>query len=83
MENKLLLVKIITLLFLESVSNQKNNSSRDLAAIAVGQIKTPDATVLTDFSRDSLGHLLDIARWMIGGTPESGFDKNDILQRVS
>ena len=82
MENKLLLVKIITLLFLESVSNQKNNSSRDLAAIAVGQIKTPDATVLTDFSRDSLGHLLDIARWMIGGTPESGFDKNDILQRV-
>lgn len=82
MENKLLLVKIITLLFLESVSNQKNNSSRDLAAMAVGQIKTPDATVLTDFSRDSLGHLLDIARWMIGGVPETGFDKNDILQRV-
>ena len=82
MENKLLLVKIITLLFLESLTNQKNNSSRDLAAIAIGQIKTPDAAVLTDFSRDSLGHLLEITRWMTGGVPENGFDKNDILQRV-
>lgn len=82
MDNKLLLVKIITLLYLESHSKQRNNSSRDLATLALNTIKTPDAAVISDFSRDSLSHLMEITRWMIGTIPETGFDKEDILQRV-
>lgn len=83
MDSKLLLIKVITLLFLESVSNKKNNtSSRGIAKDALTYIKKPDAAVLTDFSRDSLGHLLEIVRWMIDTPANEVFDKNDILQRV-
>jgi hypothetical protein len=81
-DSKLLLIKVITLLFLESQSKQNNNSASDLCLLAIGFIKTPDSAVLTDFSRDSLVHLLEIVRWMIANQPEDGFDKSDILQRV-
>ena len=83
MDSKLLLIKVITLLFLESQLSKKSNlSSRNIATAALSFIKTPDAAVLTDFSRDSLGHLLEIARWMIGTPVTEKFDKADILQRV-
>ncbi len=83
MDSKLLLVKVITLLFLESQLSKKTNlSSRNIATAALSFIKTPDAAVLTDFSRDSLGHLLEIARWMIATPVTEKFDKADILQRV-
>lgn len=83
MDSKLLLIKVITLLFLESQLSKKSNlSSRNIATAALSFIKTPDAAVLTDFSRDSLGHLLEIARWMIATPVTEKFDKSDILQRV-
>lgn len=83
MDSKLLLIKVITLLFLESIANKNNNtSSRTIAKDALNFIKKPDAAVLTDFSRDSLGHLLDIARWMIDTPANEAFNKNDVLQRV-
>lgn len=83
MDSKLLLIKIITLLFLESQQSKKNNaSSRNLANLAIGFVKTPDAAVMTDFSRDSLGHLLEIAKWMIGTPVTEVFNRADILQRV-
>jgi len=82
-DSKLLLIKVITLLFLESVANKKNNtSSRVIAKDALQFIKKPDAAVLTDFSRDSLGHLLEIVRWMIDTPSDEQFNKGDILQRV-
>lgn len=83
MDSKLLLIKVITLLFLESQQAGKNNaSSRHLATIALSFIKAPDAAVLTDFSRDSMGHLLEITRWMLTTPPSEVFNKADILQRV-
>lgn len=83
MDSKLLLVKIITLLFLESqLSKKANASSRVIATAALSFVKAPDAAVLTDFSRDSLGRLLEIANWMINTPATESFDKTDLMQRV-
>lgn len=83
MDSKLLLVKVITLLFLESqISKKTNTSSRSLAQAALGYVRTPDAAVLTDFSRDSLARLLEIANWMISTPTTEVFDKSDLIQRV-
>lgn len=83
MDTKLLLIRIITLLFLESQILKKGNaSSRSLAKSALSYIKPPEAAVMADFSKDPLTKLRDILVWMLEQSPDTVFDRNDLLQRL-
>ena len=83
MDTKLLLIRIITLLFLESQILKKGNaSSKALIVEALTYIKTAEAVNIADFSKDPLTKLKEIAVWMTNQPAEYVFDKNDLAQRV-
>lgn len=82
MDTKLLLIRIITLLFLESKNGSSSSSSNHLVKATLSFIKTPDASITTEFSRDSTTKLLEIVRWMNDQTIGFHFDRSDILTRV-
>lgn len=83
MDSKLLLVRIITLLYLESLYTKKNGAnSRTVIKDALSYIKAPEAVVIADFSKDSSTKLRDIIIWMLEQQPGERIDKVDLLNRL-
>lgn len=82
MDNKLLLVRIITLLYIESHLNKKGNSnSRVIVRDALSYIKAPDAAVIADLSKDSTAKLRDVAMWLLDLPTTVEVDQVDLLNR--
>lgn len=82
MDIKLALVKVVTLLYLESKLSDKSNPSQDLATSVLSHIKLPETYAMGDFGRDPLINIRDTANWMISKGKDYEFDKGDLLQRL-
>ncbi len=83
MTPRLLLLKIITLLHLESQIEGENAKSTDLATDLLATVKIPEADVgLIDSERDIIGALYNICRKLSTVLPGDDPDKSDLLQEV-
>lgn len=82
MDTKLILVKAITLLYLESKLTDKTNSTRELITELLTHIKLPDSYTMGDFGRDPLVNIRDTVRWMLTTSKDYEFEKIDLLQRL-
>lgn len=82
MDTKLILVKIITLLFLESKQKDNSNTSIDLVSNILTHIKLPESYTTNDFGKDPLISLRETARWMVSNPKEVEYDKKEFLQRI-
>lgn len=82
MDPKLLLVKVITLLFRESQIPERSENSSGLAKTIIASIKLPEATLDTDKGRETLIGLRSTALWMADNPWSYEYDKTDLLQRI-
>lgn len=83
MDTKLLLIRVITLLFLESLHSKKgNSSSRTLAEEVLKYIKPPETVVMADFSKDPTTKIRDILVWMVTQPIDTRFDRLELIQRL-
>lgn len=83
MTPRLLLLKIITLLHLETQIEGENARSSDLAGDLLATIKIPEADVgLIDSERDIIGSLYNICRKLATAPDADVMDKSDLLQEV-
>lgn len=81
MDTKLLLVKMISLLYCESLATKVQRRSTDLAATVLQHIKTPEHVTETDQSRATIIGLRETLAWMMDQGNET-YDHNALLQRV-
>ena len=82
MDPKLLLVKVITLLYRESQITNRSENSAGLAKTIIASIKLPEATLDTDKGRETLIGLRSTAMWMADNPFSYDYDKTDLLQRI-
>ena len=82
MDNRLLLVKCVTLLYRESLIADKATNSADLVRTVLEGIKLPDLSLSINHEREMLMGLKDTAIWMCGQVADSQIDKGDLLQRL-
>lgn len=83
MDNKLLLVRIITLLYLESlVSSKTGPNSRALIEEVLTHIKAPEAVIVADFSKDATVKLKEVITWLLTYEPGDEINKIDLLNRI-
>ncbi len=82
MDSKLLLVKVITLLYKESLLESSSDRSTVLANEIINQLKLPEAGADFDRSRDSLVALRTTALWMIEAPDNTKYDRTTLLQRI-
>lgn len=83
MTPRLLLLKIITLLHLESQIAGENAKSVDLATELLATVKIPEADVgLIDSEREIIGALYNICRKLANAPSGDEADKSDLLQEV-
>lgn len=82
MDPKLLLVKIITLLYRESQLENNTGNSAQLARSVLATIKLPENTMDTDRGREVLVGLRSTALWMIDNPVSQKYDKVVMLQRI-
>lgn len=82
MDPKLLLVKVITLLFKESQLKDTTVQSSDLVRSAIATIKLPEGTGEFDRGRDVLQSLRATALWMADNPPDYEYDRASLLQRI-
>lgn len=82
MDTKLLLVKAITLLCLESYIPGKGGNSAEMVSQAMATIKVPESFHSGDFGRDPIIALRETARWMTTNPVDYTYDKSELLQRI-
>lgn len=82
MESKLLLVKVITLLYKEALIKEPQARATALATDVIESIKLPETG--TEFSgvRERLLELKKTATWMVAASTNGPFDKPALLQRI-
>lgn len=81
MDQKLLLVKCICLLYREAEIDQKGTSAV-LCVEALETVKTPEASMEAQSGKECLIGLHETVRWMIDNKEDKAFDKTQLLQRV-
>jgi hypothetical protein len=81
MDPKLLLVKIITLLFCESKTDRATPSNA-LCKEAIGTIRQAETTLDTEAGREMLANLRSTALWMCENSGDYFYDKVTFLQRI-
>lgn len=82
MDPKLLLVKIMTLLFKESVSSDKSVRSDEIVKAVINTIKLPETGMDFGGSRETLQALRATVVWMSTAPPDHIFDRASLLQRI-
>jgi hypothetical protein len=82
MDPKLLLVKILTLLYKESVSSDKSVRSGEIIKSVIATIKFPETGMDFDSSRETLHALRATAVWMCDCPVDHIFDRGALLQRI-
>lgn len=82
MDNRLILVKCITLLYRESLLEQKD-SSADLVRTVLEDIKLPEVSLSLNQEREALMGFKDTALYLCSlSNQETAVDKEDLLQRL-
>ena len=82
MDSKLLLVKIITLLYKESCLPENAGQSNQFVRSILNTIKFPETGLDVDTSRESMQALRATALWMCENPPEQSYDRAALLQRI-
>lgn len=82
MDPKLLLVKIITLLFKESRLNDTTSQSATMVKSVLNHLKFPETGLDVDNSRESMQALRATALWMCETPPDHKYDRAALLQRI-
>lgn len=82
MDAKLLLVKVITLLFRESQNPDKTENSAELVKQIVSELKLPEVVIDTDKGREILVSLRTTALWMANNPLHHEYDRAELLQRI-
>ncbi len=82
MDPKLLLVKIITLLYKEHQLQDPGGRSTDVVKLAVGTIKLPDNGGEFDRGREAILSLRATALWMADLPTGEALDRSALLQRI-
>ena len=83
MDSKLLLVRIITLLYLESlVSTATGPNSNALIEEVLTHIKAPEGVIIADFSKDATVKLREVISWMLKHDAGKPIEKSDLLNRI-
>lgn len=82
MDPKLLLVKIITLLYKESQYKEANARSTALAKDLIATIKFPETGMDFDRTRENMQALRATALWLCEADTNEPFDRASLLQRI-
>jgi len=82
MDTKLLLVKLITLIYLESKLDERSNGSTELITSILTHIKLPESYATNEFGKDPLISLRETARWMNANPQDHHYDKHELLQQL-
>lgn len=83
MDTRLLLVKIITLLFRNSQLERADDTTLDLVKNIMTALKIPDQPVLNSGnSHDTVTALKDTVYWLIETYSKDAYSKDDLLQRL-
>lgn len=82
MDTKLLLVKAITLLFLESQLPNQTTNSAELVKSALALIKFPDNAIISEFSKDPVTGMRDLISTMVQKPVDYAYDKKELLQTI-
>ncbi len=83
MDTKLLLVKSVTLLYLESKLPNKSVTSSDIITQLISLIKTTETTIVgIDYGKDPIMALRETLRWMAANPVDTTYDKSELLQRI-
>lgn len=80
MDTKLLLVKVITLLYREN--QLKRAPSLDLVKETLSGVKLPDAVIETDRGRETMVALRATAHWMCEQPENLEYERSTFLQRI-
>ena len=81
-DNRLLLVKSITLLYRESELGGETNNSSELVHTVLESIKLPELAITMNSERDCLMGLKETALYMCGNPAGTVYEKDEILQRL-
>ena len=82
MDNKLLLVKCVTLLYRQSLLATKGDDSVDLVRTAIESIKLPDIAIGVNSEREIIKDLRTTALEMCENGPDHEYEKSELLQRL-
>jgi hypothetical protein len=82
MDNKLILVKIITLLFLETTLESRSENSSELCRSVLETIKMPEATLTISDDSTMLTGLRSTAVYLCNLSLSEVVDKDDLIQRL-
>jgi len=82
MDDRLILVKCITLLYRESMITEKTENSSDLVRTILESIRLPEYNLSINHDRDVLSSLKDTALYMCSGELEQVYEKEELLQRL-
>jgi len=80
MDSKLLIVKIVTLLYKEHVLQEENPATPDLVKEALGNVQLPEGGGEYNSGRDILISLIATINWMLEETEP--YDQSSLLQRI-
>ena len=81
MDDKLLLVKAATLLYRESLMDEKSNGSTELVRTVLEGIKLPELSIGVNSERQIIDGLKKTVLEMCENTPDHVYEKTDLLQR--
>lgn len=81
-DNRLILVKCITLLYRESMLTEKESNSADLVRTVLEGIKLPELSLSMNSERECLMGLKDTALYMCSSVIATVYEKEDLLQRL-
>lgn len=81
LDNKLILIKSISLVFCESKTLRMKGQSAPLIKSVVSKLKLPDHMMETDTGRNAILGLRDTLGWMLENPTET-FDAVSLLQRI-
>lgn len=82
MDSKLILIKIITLLYCQSICERVRTRSSHLAIDIIDKLKLPETVTETDSGRNIIIALRETALWLAGHDDEAKFDFPSLLQRI-
>ena len=82
MDSKLLLIKVMTLLYKEALFKEPQDRSISLAKEIIGMVRLPEGGTEANEFRDRLHELKKTALWMTTTEDSGPFDRNGLLQRI-
>lgn len=82
MDSKLVLIKLITLVYLEGTVERHHDRSFDLSDQIIGTLKLPEQITETETGRNTIVGLRETVRWMMDEGEKAVYDYSNLLQRI-